>query len=213
MNNNNLKKINNNKQWLHETASGPDLLCIVFFRGSWCPYDKHYLQLLGKYHIEHMKHDHLQLIAWTSQGIDGANQANTEWELTTKYGYDAVLGDETNALANWYIEDEILPDLVIKTPNEAKVQDVICDASLYPNGIVMPAMVWYAHHGNMVLHWTSKFNETDVHPCGPIRPEPESVWNQVLKRKHALDLGNDVLPSHGTDVKMCTFEEDVSMKK
>jgi hypothetical protein len=42
-------------------------------------------------------------------------------------------------------------------------------------------------------------------------PDPESMYEIVVKRKHALDHGNAVMPSHGTDVKMCATDMDVTM--
>ena len=149
----------------------------------------------------------ISLIAWTSEGADGAKKADEEWSLTKECGYKAVIGDETNALAKYLVEDEILPALLTKTPEEAHVKDVVPEGS-YPNGIVMPAIIWYAHHGSApVFEW--------VHECkapgfgGPDRPEPSDMWAQVLKRKHALDHGDAVMPSHGTHIRMCTNDFDV----
>ena len=143
------------EKWLKETVKGPDLLCIVFFRGSWCKYDKYYLRKLGQHHITTMKAEKVTLIAWTSEGAAGAKKADEEWGLTKEFGYDMVIGDETNALANHLKEDEILPGLVTATPGEAHVAEQVPEGS-YPNGIVMPAMIWYAHHGNLVLQWESR---------------------------------------------------------
>jgi hypothetical protein len=197
---------------LEETVKGPDLCCIVIFRGSWCKYDKHYLRLLGQHHLSHMKKEKCQLIALTSEGPAGAAKADEEWGLTKDYGYDKVLGDDTNALFTWLIEDEVLPNLIIKTPEEAKVQHLITPGT-YEHGIVMPGMVWYAHQGNMVFQWTGSFDEADTMPGGPGRPDPEELWQQVVKRKHALDLGCTVMPSHGTDIKLCTTIDEVESEK
>lgn len=195
-------------QWLTETFEGPDIVCIVIFRGSWCKYDRHYLKKLGEHHKTAEMKEKVRLVAWTSEGADGASKADREWGLTKDYGYDSVIGDETNALANYLIEDEILPDIAIKTPSEAKVGDLVTPGT-YPNGMVMPGMLWYAHHGNMVFQWAAKWDESCDTPGGPGRPEPDDLWKQVLKRKHALDLGNAVMPSHGTDVKLCTTKAEV----
>jgi hypothetical protein len=193
------------KKWLEETAAQSDLLCIVIFRGSWCKYEKHYLQKLGQHHktVASQK-EKVQLIAWTSEGEAGAAKADEEWGLTKDYGYDAVLGDETNALALWLKEDEILPNLLIVTPDEAQVSNLLPTAAggSYPNGLVQPGMVWYAHHGSPVFEWVH-----DGSPPGAGRPDPVALWECVLKRKHALDVGNAVMPSHG--VKLCATEQDV----
>lgn len=162
--------------------------------------------------VKEEKVGNVTLIAWTSEGEEGARKADREWALTKECGYHAVCGDSTNALANYLVEDEILPDLVIKTPAEAKVTDLLPNqhgsTAAYPNGIVMPALVWYAHHGSApVFEW--------VHPCddagcgGPGRPKPIDMWTQVIKRKQALDHGNAVMPSHGSNVRMCTNDFDV----
>jgi hypothetical protein len=196
-------------QWLDETVTGPDLVCLVIFRGSWCKYDKHYLQKLGEYHISTMKKENVQIIAWTSEGAEGAARADTEWRLTKDFGYTAVLGDETNVLANWLKEDELLPDLVIATPEEAQVTNLLPEGSNYPNGIVMPGMIWYAHHGSPVFEWTKTMEAPGY--GGPGRPDPVALWETVLKRKHALDSGNAVMPSHGTQMKMCSTDLDIAM--
>jgi hypothetical protein len=194
-------------QWLDDTAAGPDLLCIVIFRGSWCKYDKHYLQKLGELHKKTMKSDNVKVIAWTSEGAAGAAKADKGWGLTEKYCYDAVLGDDTNALAKWLVEDEILPDLVTVAPEDIS-KDALSESSSskpYPNGLVLPAVLWYAHHGNMVFQWAAK------PPGGPGRPEPEAMYAEVIKRKHALDHGNAVMPSHGNDIKLCSTDLDIAV--
>jgi len=199
-------------QWLEATAHGPDLLCIVIFRGSWCKYDQHYLKKLGQHHKQVMKKDSVKLIAWTSEGREGAKKADEEWGLTKDFGYDGVLGDETNALAKWLIEDEVLPNLVIKPLDEAQVDKSLLPAtSTYPNGMVMPGMVWYAHHGNPVFQWEKEFTAPAY--GGPGRPDPDDLFQEVLKRKHALDHGNAVMPSHGTNLKMCSNDMDVTLSK
>jgi hypothetical protein len=195
-------------QWLEDTVAKSDLLCIVIFRGSWCKYDKHYLQKLGQHHKSVMQTEKVQLIAWTSEGEAGAARADNDWKLTKDFGYDAVLGDETNALALWLKEDEILPNLTIATPGEAQVLHLLPEGSTYPNGIVMPAMVWYAHHGSPVFEWVNNIDAPGY--GGPGRPDPVALWETVRKRKHALDLGNAVMPSHGAQMKMCTTEEEVA---
>lgn len=201
-------------QWLEETATGPDLLCIVIFRGSWCKYDKHYLQKLGDFHIGTMKQENVKIIAWTSEGAAGAARADQEWGLTEKYGYDMVLGDDTNALANWLKEDEILPGLAIATPAEANVAHLLPPGggeSRYPHGLVQPGMVWYAHHGNPVFQWVQPFDAAAGLTGGPGRPDPVSLWAAVLKRKHALDHGSTVMPSHGDHMKLCSTDAEVTL--
>lgn len=200
--------VTNPEQWLDTTVKGPDLVCIVIFRGSWCKYDKHYLRTLGGHHRSVMKKENVKMIAWTSEGEAGAKKADEEWGLTKDYGYDMVIGDDTNALANWLKEDEILPNLVTKTPEEAKVADLITPGS-HSNGIVMAGQAWWAHHGMIAFEWASKFEEPDC--GGPGRPEPKWVWEQVLKRKHALDHGNAVMPVHGDDIKMCASDFEVTL--
>jgi hypothetical protein len=155
-----------------------------------------------------MKNENVKLLAWTSEGEEGAKRADKEWGLTKEFGYDMVIGDETNALANWLKEDEVLPDLVTATPEQAHVKDQVKEGS-YPNGMVQPGMVWYAHHGNMVFHWVKPFN-AETGWGGPGRPEPLDLWQQVLKRKHALDHGSAVMPSHGT-MQMCSNDLEVNM--
>jgi len=156
--------------------------------------------------------DSVKLIAWTSEGAEGAAKMDEELGLTKDLGYDGVLGDETNALAKWLIEDEILPNLVIKPLDEAHVDKALLpETSTYPNGMVMPGMVWYAHHGNPVFQWEKPFEAPAY--GGPGRPDPDDLWQQVLKRKHALDHGNAVMPSHGTNLKMCSNDLDVTLSK
>ncbi|EEC48863.1 predicted protein [Phaeodactylum tricornutum CCAP 1055/1] len=201
--------VTNPEQWLESLCKREELLCIVIFRGAWCKYDRHYLRKLGEHHQNVMKDDKTQLVAWTSQGAQAAQQADEEWGLTKEFGYDMVLGDETNALANWLKEDEILPSIVTATPEAAHVQDLVPDSdNAYPNGIVMPAMVWYAHHGNLVATWTASCEAPGY--GGPKRPDPTDLYEQVLKRKHALDHGSAIMPVHGNELKMCTNDWEVT---
>jgi len=199
------------EKWLEDTVKGPDLACIAIFRGSWCKYDRHYLRKLGQYASTVMKKDHgIKLIAWTSEGADGAKKADEEWGLTSECGFDMVIGDDTLALAKYLKEDEILPGLAIQTPEEAKVQDLIVEGT-YPNGIVLPGQAWWAHHGMIVFEWESKFDPEAGKFGGPGRPDPAFVWVQVLKRKHALDHGNAIMPVHGDDIKLCAGDLEVTL--
>jgi len=203
--------VSNPEKWIEETTvkdTDEDcLVCVVLFRGSWCKYDKYYLRKLGQFLKSKKDTENIKLIAWTSEGAAGAAKADEEWGLTKDFGYAMVLGDDTNALAEYLKEDEILPKLQIKTPDEAKVQTLITPGS-HSNGIVMAGQVWWAHHGTPVFEWASKFEEPTL--GGPHRPDPTFVWEQVLKRKHALDIGNAIMPVHGDSIKMCTTEDDVN---
>ena len=134
--------IQNPEAWLERVTTENDFVCIVIFRGHWCKYDEHYLKALGTFHKSTMEKEGLKLIAWTSEGAEGAAKADAAWGLTTnKYGFYRVLGDSTNALANWLKEDELLPHLVTATPEEAHVKDLVEPGS-YPNGMVQPGMLW-----------------------------------------------------------------------
>lgn len=131
-------------------------------------------------------------MAWTSQGEAGAAKADEDWELTKTFGYSMVLGDETNALAKWLKEDELLPNITT------------VDYEGYKNGMVLPAQIWYAHHGAPVFEWCKEKDE-------PGRPLPAAVWEQVVKRKHALDDGSTVMPAHPTSIPLCSTDIDVSL--
>lgn len=194
--------------WLNQLTAENDFVGIVIFRGSWCNYDKNYLHRLGKFNKERMKDKGLKLIAWTSEGAEGAKRADMEWGLTKNYDFHEVIGDETNALAKYLVEDCILENLVTTTLSEAKFEKLVSPGS-YPNGLVQPGMLWYAHHGNLVLHWESKAVECDPNFEAKSRPAPVDVWNQVLKRKHALDSGNAIMPVNGNELVPCTSDFDV----
>jgi hypothetical protein len=202
--------VSNPEKWLEETVKESDVTGIVIFRGSWCKYDRHYLKKLGHYHNATMKGENVKLIAWTSEGAEGAAKADKEWGLTTECGYDLVIGDETLGLAKYLKEDELLPDLAIATPEELGVQGLITPGT-YPNGIVLPGQAWWAHHGMVVFEWDCKFDPAAGLVGGPGRPDPTFVWEQVKKRKHALDIGNAVMPVHGDDIKYCTTDVEVML--
>ena len=130
------------EKWIDELNVTNDkaIVCIVIFRGSWCEYDCHYLEKLASEDLP----ENTYLVAWTSEGQAGADKAKAEWGLER---YNQVLGDDTCALATYLLDEEILPDL-ITTPKE--------DLNItkgYPNGVVQPGFVIYAHHGNLVCHW------------------------------------------------------------
>ena len=155
------------EKWLNDLTSQSDFVGIVIFQGSWCKYDEYYLHKLGKYNKEKMKAEGLKLIAWTSEGPEGAKKADEKWGLTKNYGFEQVIGDETNALAKYLVDDCILEHLVTMTPEEANAKDMV---GTYPNGIVQPGMVWYAHHGSLVLQWESKAKPKGF--FAPTRPNP-----------------------------------------
>jgi len=127
--------------WLDKVTTENDFVCIVIFRGHWCKYDEFYLKALGEFNKSTMVKEGLKLIAWTSEGPDGAAKADTAWGLISQYGFTQVIGDSSNALANYLKEDQLLPDIVTTTPQEAHVEDKV-DPGSYPNGIVQPAMLW-----------------------------------------------------------------------
>ena len=97
--------ISNPEQWLTETTQTQDMVCILFFRGSWCKYDRFYLRELGKFYQEKIKpHATARIIAWTSEGVAGAQKMDDDLKLTSELGFDQVIGDESNSLANYFKE-------------------------------------------------------------------------------------------------------------
>lgn len=143
------------EKWIHEIGHNHDILCLVIFRGSWCPFDKHYLELLGP-----TKPSNCYMVAWTSQGEDAAKEAQEQWNLAD---YDLVIGDKTAALAKYFIEDEILPKLDINPlRDELKAKHGLGDNE-YPEGLVQPGMVIFAHKGNLVMHWEAEVTEGNLY--------------------------------------------------
>jgi hypothetical protein len=194
------------EKWLNDLTAQNDFVGVVIFRGSWCKYDKHYLQKLGEYSKNKMESQHLKLVAWTSEGPDGAKKADTEWSLTKDHGFSDVIGDDTCALAKYLVDDCLLEKIVTSSAKDINAEDQIEKDSpgTYPNGIVQPAMIWYAHHGTMVLQWEAVLDKPHS------APDPSSLFEQVLKRKHALELGESVIPVHGNQLKQCDTDCDVN---
>ena len=124
--------------------------------------------------MSHMQDEQVYLIAWTSEGESGAKQADEEWGLTKELGYSEVLGDETCALAKYLKDDEILPHLMINTPQEVRVEEFIAPGT-YPNGLVQPGMVFYAHHGNLALQWEAPVLDTNSFGAAN-RPQPAGAF-------------------------------------
>jgi hypothetical protein len=154
------------EKWIHEVGHDNDILCVVIFRGVWCPYDKHYLELLGP-----TKPEKCYMVAWTSQGEDAAKEAQEQWNLTD---YDLVTGDKTASLAKYLIEDELLPKLNISPAGDAtKVKYSLRDDD-YPEGLVQPGMVIFAHKGNLVMHWEAEVTEANLYGAAN-RPDPEGT--------------------------------------
>lgn len=136
-----------------------------------------YLRQLGDYCQSQPESD-ATLVAWTSEGQAAADKANEEWQLTKSYGYSLVIGDDSgNGLPDYLRDNSILP-YITTVPRPG-----------YPHGMVLPAQVWYAHHGNPVIEWCQTEDP-------PERPQPEALWKEAHKRKHALNLGSAVAPSH-----------------
>ena len=193
--------------WLHETAEKNDFVGVVIFRGSWCKFDRHYLQKLGDFSKEKMSDQNLHLIAWTSEGEEGAKKADEEWNLTKDHGFTEVIGDDTCALAKHLKEDCLLENLITSSLEDVHLEKSVPPGT-YPNGIVQPGMIWYAHHGSVVLKWEATVEPP--HFGGPNRPHPKELFEQVLKRKHALDKGEAVIPVHGNQLKQCCSAMEVN---
>ena len=83
--------VTNPEVWLQKENEAHAFVCIVIFRDSWCKFDKHHLTALGKHNESHMKQEQVYLIAWTSEGAEGAAKTDAEWNLhmsawdTTKF--------------------------------------------------------------------------------------------------------------------------------
>ena len=201
------------EKWLQETIEAHDLVCILFFRGSWCKYDRYYLKELGKFYQNQLKAggDEATIIAWTSEGAEGAKKMDEDLKLTTELGFAQVLGDETNALAKYFKdflkEEEILGDLDIVDVKTLKADDDIKKSpSTYPTGLASPCILWYAHKGMLVLEWASANNG------GPGRPDCAEMWAKVQKRKHALEKGNVTMPAH-KNIKLCADDWQVTLSQ
>lgn len=199
------------EKWLQETTDAKDLVCILIFRGSWCKYDRFYLRELGKFCQNKIKDsgETVKVIAWTSEGPEGAKKIDEELKLTSELGFSQVIGDEGNALANYFKEflqeEGNLGGLdIVPLENLQAGDDVKKSTSKYPNGMASPCMLWYAHSGSLVLEWASN------NKGGPGRPELEEMWKKVLKRKKALDAGNATMPAHG-DMKLCADDLQVTL--
>ena len=107
----------------------------------------------------------------------------------------------------YYRDEELLPKLVITPKTDAHLPKDVFISGEYPNGIVQPAMLFYAHHGVEVLNWVAKVNRPYYGASS--RPAPSEVWRKVQKRKESLDHGNAVLPAQGSKLKQCTTAFDV----
>ena len=70
--------VTNPEKWLNDIRNQKDFVGLVIFRGSWCKYDKYYLQKLGDYSKGKKAAHNLYLIAWTSEGAEGAKKADEE---------------------------------------------------------------------------------------------------------------------------------------
>ena len=146
------------------------------------------------------------MIAWTSEGEEGAKKADEEWSLTKEHGYTEVIGDDTCSLAKYLQSTCLLEKLITSSLEEAHLEKTV---GAYPNGIVQPGMIWYAHHGSVVLQWEAT-NIVEPPLFGGNRPHPKELFEQVLKRKHALDKGEAVIPVHGNQLKQCCSAMEVN---
>lgn len=205
--------VSNPEKWLKDTTESYDLVCILFFRGCWCKYDRFYLRELGKYYKNTIQSsgETVRIIAWTSEGAEGAQKMDDDLKLTSEYGFSQVIGDETNALANYFKEflqeEDILTDLQILPVSELDAgDDVHKSTSKYPSGMALPVQLWYAHQGSLVLEWAS------TNKGGPGRPALGELWNKVLKRKHALEHGKDTMPAHG-EMKLMADDFQVTISQ
>lgn len=195
------------EKWLNEIRDKNDFVGVVIFRGSWCKYDRYYLQKLGDYSKGKMANHNLHLIAWTSEGEEGAKKADEEWALTKDHGFDQVVGDETCALSKYLLGDYLLEKLITSPFKDIRPSDKTESPGTYPNGVVQPGMIWYAHH-TVVLEWEATVKAP--HLGATDRPDPKALFEEVLKRKHELDRGDAVLLVHGNRLKQCCTPMEVN---
>jgi hypothetical protein len=165
--------VSNPEQWIAELNATNEtaIVAIVIFRGSWCEYDAHYLEKLAD---EGLPED-TYLVAWTSEGQAGADKAKATWDLSK---YKEVIGDETCALAQYLSDEEILPDLIITPKADLNLTEG------YPNGVVQPGFVMFAHHGNMVCHWVQEVVTAENAMGGANRPNPEGTFYSCSSVSH-----------------------------
>ena len=98
-----------------------------------------------------------------------------EWKLSES-GYSLVVGDDTNTLAAHLVEDQLLPKLSVQPLEDIQVKEskTFSRPTGYPNGLVQPGMVIYAHRGNMIMHWEAKVEKSNVYGAAN-RPLPEGT--------------------------------------
>ena len=111
--------------WLHEKVEKNDFVGVVIFRGSWCKFDQHYMKKLGDFSKEKMSAQNLHLIAWTSEGEEGAKKADEEWSLTKEHGYTEVIGDDTCSLAKYLQSTCLLEKLITSSLEEANLAKAV----------------------------------------------------------------------------------------
>mmetsp|Transcript_22745 Transcript_22745/g.33729 ORF Transcript_22745/g.33729 Transcript_22745/m.33729 type:complete len:192 (-) Transcript_22745:364-939(-) len=164
--------------WLHSVFREHDensVVMIVFFRSSSDPYDQEYFKLLKE-----CKPSNSYVVAVSAEAEPSE----------PKEGVDLVLSDPTHALANYYKEDELLPGITFTDPKDG-----------FPNGMVQPAFIVYAHHGTECAHWEQSDVSEATEFGAANRPEPKALWEAVMHRKHALDNGNAAIPVHGSKLE------------
>mmetsp|Transcript_17816 Transcript_17816/g.29471 ORF Transcript_17816/g.29471 Transcript_17816/m.29471 type:complete len:202 (+) Transcript_17816:119-724(+) len=188
------------EKWIHQIGHDHDVLCLVIFRGAWCSFDKHYLELLGP-----TKPEGCYMVAWTSQGEDAAKEAQEQWNIKD---FDLVIGDKTAALAKYLVDDVILPKLDVNPPRMAVKSTYNLGDDDYPEGLVQPGMAIFAHKGNLCMQWEAEVNEANLYGAAN-RPDPKALWAEVAHRRTALDQGSSVMPIHGSRLKMCTKCDDI----
>jgi hypothetical protein len=154
------------EKWIHDIGHVHEILCLVIFRGSWCPFDQQYLKLLGD-----SKPSNCFLVAWTSQGEEAAREVEDKWNLPN---VNMVIGDKTAALAKYFIEDEILPELTIQPIREELKHKHSLGDDEYPEGLVQPGMVIFAHKGNLIMHWEAPVTEANGYGAAN-RPEMDGT--------------------------------------
>lgn len=164
---NNPLYVSDPEKWIHQIGQDHDVLCLVIFRGAWCLYDKHYLELLGP-----AKPEGCYMVAWTSQGEEGAKEVQEQWDISS---FDLVIGDKTAALAKYLIDDVILPKLDISPPRDALKTNHNFGDRDYPEGLVQPGMAIFAHKGSLCMHWEAEVNEANLYGAAN-RPDPKGTY-------------------------------------
>jgi len=175
-------------EWYKETLAKNEYICIVFYRGKWCPFCKAQLKDVQAV-VDEMKRAGVAVYGHTAETQEQANAAQKEWGLD----FD-LIGNPDLSLAQFLAKEGI-------------VAPVIQPDKRYQNSMVQPAIVFVRRRDGAVLFRWAHVPALSNLGGAKDRPVFQKVWELLSKKLNApqseLPIKADSIPTGGIFSVLC----------